>query len=44
MPGEEGASQGDNDFGRKILNSGYSLKQAEKIILGGIRGWERIES
>ena len=30
-----------DQFGRKLMTSGYSLKQARKITLGGIRGWER---
>ena len=30
-----------DQFGRKILSSGYTLHQARKIVLDGIRGWER---
>ena len=30
-----------DQFGKKILTSGYSLSQTRKILLNGIRGWER---
>ena len=29
-----------DDFAIKIITSGYSLEQARRIILGGIRGYE----
>ena len=28
-------------FGKKLLSSGYSLKQVRTIAMNGIRGWER---
>ena len=34
---EEGVDQ----FSKKILTSGYNLKQVRKISINGIRGWER---
>ena len=30
-----------DQFAKKIITSGYSVQQARKIILNGIRGWER---
>ena len=30
-----------DQFGKKILTSGYTLRQTRKIVLNGIRGWER---
>ena len=30
-----------DQFGKKILTSGYSLLQTRKITLNGVRGWER---
>ena len=30
-----------DQFGRKILTSGYSMAQSRKILLNGVRGWER---
>ena len=34
-------SQVIDQFGRKVLTSGYSLHQARKIAINGIRGWDR---
>ena len=30
-----------DQFGRKVLTSGYSLHQAKRIVIAGIRGWDR---
>ena len=30
-----------DQFGRKVLTSGYSLHQTRKIVMDGIRGWDR---
>ena len=30
-----------DQFSKKILTSGYNLKQVRKISINGIRGWER---
>ena len=30
-----------DQFGKKLLTSGYTLSQSRKITLSGIRGWER---
>ena len=39
---EEGTMEEVIDqFGKKILTSGYSLTQARKILINGIRGWEK---
>ena len=31
-------------FGKKLLTSGYSMDQTRRIVLSGIRGWERKKS
>ena len=33
-----------DNFGKKLLTSGYSLKQVRTITMNGIRGWERRKS
>ena len=30
-----------DQFGKKVLTSGYSIHQTKKIVLAGIRGWDR---
>ena len=33
-----------DDYGQKLLNSEYSLKEARDTIIGGLKGYERLLS
>jgi hypothetical protein len=33
-----------DDYGQKLLNSEYSLKEARDVIVGGLKGYERLLS